>query len=71
MRILVVEDSATNLFLIQSYLKDPLFDLDSASNGAIGLEKYQAGNYAVVLMDLQMPVMDGRQLGDSRPGTPV
>jgi len=59
MRILVVEDSATNLFLIRSYLKDPLFDLDSASNGAIGLEKYQAGNYAVVLMDLQMPVMDG------------
>ena len=59
MRILVVEDSPTNLFLIQSYLKDPLFELDSAPNGAIGLEKYQAGHYAVVLMDLQMPVMDG------------
>jgi len=59
MRILIAEDSQTNLFLIQSYLKSSAFDLDVAPNGAVALEKFQTGEYAVVLMDIQMPVMDG------------
>ena len=58
-RVLVVEDSATNLFLIQSYLKGSSFQLETASNGAIAVEKFQSGAYDIVLMDVQMPVMDG------------
>jgi CheY-like chemotaxis protein/HPt (histidine-containing phosphotransfer) domain-containing protein len=59
MRILVAEDSAINLLLIQSYLKDASFAVDAASNGAIALEKFQSGSYDLVLMDIHMPVMDG------------
>ena len=58
-RVLVAEDSPTNLFLIQSYLKGPSFRLYAASNGAVAVEKFQSGEYDIVLMDIQMPVMDG------------
>jgi CheY-like chemotaxis protein/HPt (histidine-containing phosphotransfer) domain-containing protein len=59
MRILVAEDAAVNLRLIQSYLKDPTFAVDSAPNGSLALEKFQSGSYDLVLMDIHMPVMDG------------
>jgi len=59
MRILVAEDSPVNLLLIEKYLKDPSFEIDTARDGAVALEKFQSGAYDLVLMDLQMPVMDG------------
>ena len=59
MRILVAEDSPVNLLLITKYLKDPSFEIDTACNGAVALEKFRSGAYDMVLMDLQMPVMDG------------
>jgi CheY-like chemotaxis protein len=58
-RVLVVEDSPINLLLIQAYLKGPPFQLDTASNGAAAVEKFQSAEYDIVLMDIQMPVMDG------------
>ena len=59
LRILLAEDSQDNVLLIQSYLKASGYSADVASNGAVALEKYIAGTYDVVLMDVQMPVMDG------------
>jgi len=59
MRILIAEDSPVNLLLIERYLKDPSFEIDTARDGAVALEKFQSGQYDLVLMDLQMPVMDG------------
>jgi HPt (histidine-containing phosphotransfer) domain-containing protein len=59
MRILVAEDSPVNLLLIEKYLKDPSFEIDTARDGAVALAKFQSGAYDLVLMDLQMPVMDG------------
>jgi CheY-like chemotaxis protein len=59
MRILVAEDAEVNLRLILSYLKDPLFAVEAAANGAIALEKFQSSSYDLVLMDIHMPVMDG------------
>jgi CheY-like chemotaxis protein/HPt (histidine-containing phosphotransfer) domain-containing protein len=59
MRILVAEDSHGNLILIQAYLKDPSFDVHTAPNGAMALEKFQADKYDLVLMDVEMPAMDG------------
>jgi CheY-like chemotaxis protein/HPt (histidine-containing phosphotransfer) domain-containing protein len=59
MRILVADDAAYNLLLIQSYLKDPSFAVDTAPNGSVALEKFQSGSYDLVLMDIHMPVMDG------------
>jgi CheY-like chemotaxis protein len=59
LRILLVEDSLDNQILIQSYLKHTLHRLDLADNGQIGVAKFQNGHYDLILMDMQMPVMDG------------
>ncbi|MDZ4729889.1 MAG: PAS domain S-box protein [Xanthomonadales bacterium] len=59
LRILLAEDSSDNLVLIQSYLKTGGYQVDVACNGAVALEMVISGSYDVVLMDVQMPVMDG------------
>src|SRR5882672_10726804 len=59
MRILIAEDSPVNLLLIERYLKDPVYEIDTACDGAVAFQKFQSGAYDLVLMDLQMPVMDG------------
>ena len=58
-RILIAEDSEFNLALIKAYLKDGGFELDFAENGLIAVEKVISSSPDLVLMDLQMPVMDG------------
>ena len=57
--ILLADDSSDNLFLIQSYLKHSGYQLDTAETGRVAFEMYQARRYDLVLMDVQMPVMDG------------
>jgi signal transduction histidine kinase/DNA-binding response OmpR family regulator len=59
LRVLLVEDSPDNQVLVSSYLKLTSHSLDIADNGAIGVEKFKNHPYDVVLMDIQMPVMDG------------
>ena len=59
MRILIAEDAPVNLMLIEKYLKDPVFEIDTACDGLVAFQKFQSGQYDLVLMDLQMPVMDG------------
>jgi len=59
LRILLAEDSQDNVLLIQSYLKSSGCSADLAGNGEIAFQKFIAGTYDVVLMDVQMPVMDG------------
>lgn len=59
LRILLVEDYKHNQLIVQQYLKQTPYALDIAENGAIAVEKYQSGRYDLVLMDLQMPIMDG------------
>jgi len=59
LRLLLVEDSVDNRLLIQSYLKTTPYQIDMAENGAIAVEKFQSRAYDMVLMDVQMPVMDG------------
>jgi CheY-like chemotaxis protein/anti-sigma regulatory factor (Ser/Thr protein kinase) len=59
LRILVAEDSPDNLFLIQSYLKDTGWTLETAGNGREAVEKFTAGSFDLVLMDMQMAEMDG------------
>jgi two-component system sensor histidine kinase/response regulator len=59
LRILVADDSADNRLLIEAFLKKTAAQLDQAENGVVALEKFVAGKYDVVLMDIQMPVMDG------------
>jgi signal transduction histidine kinase/CheY-like chemotaxis protein len=59
LRILVADDSADNRLLLEAFLKKTASRVDQAENGEIALEKFIAGKYDVVLMDIQMPVMDG------------
>jgi PAS domain S-box-containing protein len=58
-RILLAEDSEDNRVLIQAYLKGASYQLDIAGNGEIAVEKFKSGTYDLILMDMQMPVVDG------------
>ncbi len=59
--ILLVEDSADNRLLVEAFLKKTLYKLDMAENGEIAVEKFRTNRYDLILMDMQMPVMDGYQ----------
>ncbi len=59
LRVLLAEDSEDNVFLTQSYLRDSGCSIDVAENGEIAVQKFEAGSYDLVIMDVQMPVMDG------------
>lgn len=58
-RILVVEDSPDNQTLIQAFLQNENVDIEVANNGREGVELAQTTPYDLILMDIQMPVMDG------------
>ncbi len=58
-KILVVEDIALNQLLMKTLLEDFGFEMEVAGNGKIALEKLRTTRYDIVLMDLQMPVMNG------------
>jgi PAS domain S-box-containing protein len=58
-RILLVDDSDDNRALLGFYLKHTPYQLDMADNGAVALLKFQSSPYDLVIMDLQMPVLDG------------
>ncbi len=58
-QILLVEDGASNRKLIELILGRAGCTVTSAENGLIGYEKAMTGKFDVVLMDMQMPVMDG------------
>jgi CheY-like chemotaxis protein len=57
--ILLAEDNPENVLLIQVMLKNTPHRLDFAENGRIALEKFKAGSYDLILMDVQMPELDG------------
>jgi PAS domain S-box-containing protein len=59
LRILLAEDSPDNRLLIEAYLRDTSYRLDQAENGEVALRKFATGHYDAILMDIQMPVMDG------------
>lgn len=58
-RVLVVEDMALNQLLMKTVLDDFGFERDIAENGKIAVEKLKTNQYDIVLMDLQMPEMNG------------
>ncbi|HCY85077.1 MAG TPA: hypothetical protein DHV36_08080 [Desulfobacteraceae bacterium] len=58
-RILIVEDMETNLITAKALIGKQGYHTDAARNGAQAVEKFQNENYDLVLMDCQMPVMDG------------
>src|ERR1700736_4609172 len=59
LHILLAEDSPDNCTITMAYLEDTPSRVDIAETGAIACEKFIAGHYDLVLMDRQMPIMDG------------
>ncbi len=59
LQILLVEDSDDNRLLVQLYLKNTPHALDTAEHGEEAIDMYARGQYDLVFMDMQMPVMDG------------
>jgi signal transduction histidine kinase/ActR/RegA family two-component response regulator len=77
-RILIVEDNAANQNLIMTILQMLNYQVEVASNGKQAIEAWSRSNYDMLLMDGQMPVMDGfeatriireREKSESRPRT--
>ena len=80
LHILLVEDSPDNRTITVAYLQDTPYRVEIAENGAVAYEKFTAGHYDLVLMDRQMPVMDGLtatrairewEQANHRPSTPI
>ena len=57
--ILLAEDTIDNQDLISMYVADTGADITIVDNGLLAVEKCQEGQYDLILMDMQMPVMDG------------
>jgi PAS domain S-box-containing protein len=63
-KVLVVEDIALNQLLMKTLLDDFGFERDIAENGRVAIEMLQAKSYDIILMDLQMPEMNGFEATD-------
>jgi CheY-like chemotaxis protein len=80
LRILLAEDSPDNCIITIAYLEDTPYRVQIAETGAIACKMFEAGHYDLVLMDRQMPVMDGLtatqtirawERANHRPPTPI
>jgi len=58
-KILIAEDSEDNRFLLAAYLKDEPYDVKFVENGQDAVNSFENEEFDLVLMDIQMPVMDG------------
>lgn len=58
-KVLVVEDSLDNQFLISKFLEDENLEIDKAQDGEEAVQKASQKKYDLILMDIQMPVVDG------------
>ena len=59
LKILLVEDYKNNRLMVQAFIKSTPYQLEIAENGQEAVEKFRVGTYDLLLMDIQMPVMDG------------
>ena len=58
-RVLLAEDNETTRFLVETMLGKWGYEVDRAANGQQAVEAVAANTYDIVLMDIQMPIMDG------------
>ena len=61
LHILLAEDSEVNRLVVQFFLEQTPYTVDIAENGRIAVDRFQSGTYDLILMDMQMPLMDGYQ----------
>jgi DNA-binding response OmpR family regulator len=75
-RILVIDDEKTILSAIKIALSRAGFEVEIASDGQEGIQKFNSGRFDLVITDLRMPGLDGRDVVDyihnsDRPRTPI
>jgi len=79
-RVLAAEDNRVNQLVLRTLLGQIGLDPTIVENGAEALEAWEHGDYDLILMDVQMPVMDGaaateairtREAASGRPATPI
>ncbi len=80
LNILMADDSRDNRSLIRAYLKKTPYHLVEADDGQQAIDKFIAGKFDLVLMDIQMPIVDGYEatstirvweVANSRHRTPI
>ena len=74
-RILIVEDEQSILMALEDDLRMEGYEVETASDGRVGLSLALEGSYDLVILDLMLPAMDGfevcRRLRQSGIGTPI
>ena len=58
-KVLIVEDNPINLKLIQTILMQAQYKVKAVENGQLAVDEYMKESYDIILMDIDMPVMDG------------
>jgi len=59
LKILVVDDHLSNRKVIEMFLKNDPVTLDFAENGQVAVEKFESKSYDMIIMDMEMPVLNG------------
>jgi two-component system, sensor histidine kinase and response regulator len=59
LRILLADDSPDNRLIVRAFLKKTSFEIDEAENGERVIAKIKTNSYDLILMDIQMPILDG------------
>jgi signal transduction histidine kinase/ActR/RegA family two-component response regulator len=80
LRVLAAEDNAINQLVLKTLLHQMGVDPTVVENGQLAVAAWETGDWDVILMDIQMPVMDGltataqiraKELAEGRPRTPI
>ncbi len=66
--ILLVDDKSENIFALKSVLEHNKFKVDTALSGEEALKKVLRTTYALIILDVQMPVMDGFEVAEAISG---
>lgn len=66
--ILIVDDKAENIFSLKALLESKNFEVDTALSGEEALIKVLKNNYALIILDVQMPGMDGFEVSETLSG---